>query len=91
VHAYGASGYDRLSRAVLVECVAATELRCSGIMPVYNYWTCAKKYVTRINRRSYIILRDMIKYDMIYYITLYVYGKVAEVFLGPVYYATKNK
>jgi hypothetical protein len=52
VHACGASGYDGLSRAVLVECVAATDLRCSGIMPINKQWKCEKKYVTRINRRS---------------------------------------
>ena len=53
VHTYGVSGYDNLSMAVLVECVAATGLLCSGVMPVNKYWTCAKKYVTRINMRSY--------------------------------------
>ena len=56
VHAYGASGYDGLSWAVLVECVAATGLRRSGIMPVNKYWTCAKKYFTSINRHSYYII-----------------------------------
>jgi hypothetical protein len=56
VHACGASGYDGLSRAVLVECVAAAGLLCSGIMPGNKYWTCVKKYLNRINSPSYYIM-----------------------------------